>query len=331
MGNATNTFLSSCSKIDFGIIDISGQKKCFYQKFNAQIISLCDTLPESVQTDALLFFMNYSGLSIGQELTFFKNYYTPSWSIVFWLTRFFPDNNRSFREKTKAAITAHSMAMILHSLDDHINDGELRASHLTLLLRSQAWMMMIDSLKSLSGGANNSKRIISDFIDDYYSGILASDDPETLDNYCTLFKKQMATWLIVPVLLSKIINKDDSFSNDVQAAFESFGIAWRLLDDINDIHLDMKNGTHSAVYICLPGEAKKLWDQNKKNGLSAEDASHDTILNHIINTRLIEKIHKKICRELQSAVLISEKINLVGLADELRCLLSPLKDRQILI
>ncbi len=329
MGIYIDTFLSSCSKIDFGTIALSDQEKIFYRKFNNEIISLCNTLPESVQTDALLFFMKYSGLSIGQKLLFFKNYYVPSWSIVFWLTRFFPDNNESFQEKTKSAITAHAMAMMLHSLDDHINDGELPASHLTLLLRSQAWMMMIDSLESLSSGSNNGKRIISDLIDDYYSGILTSDDPETLDTYCALFRKQMATWLIVPVLLSKMIKNDDEFSSGVQAAFESFGIAWRLLDDINDIRADMKNGTHSAVYVCLPEKIKNLWDLSERNDSTADRASHNTILNHIIDARLIEKIRKIIYRELQSAVLISETIHLKGLANEFRCLLSPHKDKRI--
>ena len=48
-------FLSSCSKIDFGSVDLSGREKEFYKGFNGEIISLCDSLPESIQTDALLF------------------------------------------------------------------------------------------------------------------------------------------------------------------------------------------------------------------------------------------------------------------------------------
>ena len=61
-------FLSSCSKIDFGSVDLSGREKEFYKGFNGEINSLCDSLPESIQTDALLFFMKYSGLSIGHKL-----------------------------------------------------------------------------------------------------------------------------------------------------------------------------------------------------------------------------------------------------------------------
>ncbi len=75
MGNKLEAFLSSCSEMDFGAVNLSDREKNFYKEFNSEIISLCDSLPESAQTDALLFFMTYSGISIGQELDFFKNYY----------------------------------------------------------------------------------------------------------------------------------------------------------------------------------------------------------------------------------------------------------------
>jgi hypothetical protein len=313
--------------MDFGSIDFSDKGEGFYKKFNTEIISLCDTLPESIQTDALLFFMKNSGLSIGQELHFFKNYYVPSWSIVFWLTQYLPDNNESFQDITQNAISAHAMAMMLHSMDDHINDGQLPASHLALLLRSQAWMRMNHSLKSLSSGFHSGKKIITDFLDSYYTSVLGSDDTNTLDNYCERFRKQMATWLIVPVLLTKAIKKDDEFSRGVQAAFESFGIAWRLLDDINDIRTDMKNGTHSAIYVCLPDEIRTLWDRDERTDINNKNTRQDIILNHIMDARLIRKLRKNICRELQSAVSISENIHLRGLANEFRYLLKPLKDK----
>ena len=137
MEDKLEDFLSSCSKIDFGSVDLSGREKEFYKEFNSEIISLCDSLPESIQTDALLFFMKYSGLSIGHKLDFFKNYYVPSWSIIYWLIHSERPNRRLTQEDIKNAKTAHSMAMILHSLDDHISDKEIPASHLTLLLRSQ--------------------------------------------------------------------------------------------------------------------------------------------------------------------------------------------------
>ncbi len=220
------------------------------------------------------------------------------------------------------------MAMILHSLDDHINDGELPASHLTLLLRSQAWMKMINALKNLSGGVDNGERIVIDFIDDYYSSILDPNDINTLESYCDLFRKQMATWLIAPVLIAKKMTIDEGLTDAVQTAYESFGIAWRLLDDINDIQTDMKNGTHSSIYVCLPDKIKKLWDRNSRAESNNENVYSDLIFEYVLDTRLIERIRQRIFKELQSAASISENFNLSGLAGEYRYLLGSPSDRQ---
>jgi len=328
MGNKLDNFLSSCSEMEFGAVNLSDLEKDFYRKFNSEIVSLCDSLPESVQTDALLFFMKHSGLSIGQELDFFKNFYVPSWSVIYWLIQYLPNSKELFQGEIKNAVTAHSMAMNLHSLDDHINDGEIPASHLTLLLRSQLWMTMINSLKNLSVGLDKGEGIVRNFIDDYYSGILGSNDINTLEHYCDLFKKQMATWLIVPVLMTKMINNDEEFTGAVQAAYESFGIAWRLLDDINDIQIDMKNGAHSSIYVCLPEKIKKLWDKNEKTESNNKNTYPDIILDYILDISLIARIKKKIIKELQSAASISENFNLDGLAGEFRCLLEPHRDWQ---
>ncbi len=260
MEDKLQNLLSSCGRIDFGVINLSDEENNFYKELNNVIIALCKSLPESAQTDALLFIMKYSGLTIGRKLDFFKNYYVPSWSSIYWLARYFPGSNVFSQEDIKNAISAHSMAMFLHSLDDHINDREIPASHLTLLLRSQSWMMMISALKNLSEGCEKGVKTAENFIDKYYSGVLDSNDIATLDDYCDLFRKQMATWLIVPVLMTQKMAVDREFSDAFQSAYGSFGAAWRLLDDIRDIEIDMGKRTHSAIYVCLPENIKRRWD-----------------------------------------------------------------------
>lgn len=312
--------------MDFGAVHLSDREKDFYKEFNSEIISLCDSLPESAQTDALLFFMTYSGISFGQELDFFKNYYVPSWSVIYWLTQHFFGKEVLSQGDIKNAMTAHSMAMILHSLDDHINDGQLPASHLTLLLRSQAWMIMINSLKNLSDGLDKGEEIVNDFIDDYYSSILGSNDINTLGRYCDLFRKQMATWLIVPLLITKKITTDEEFTDAVQIAYESFGIAWRLLDDINDIETDLKKGSQSSIYLCLPDDIKKLWDQNDGEESNYDNFSPEIIYDSILKNNIVYRLQKKICKELESAASLTDNYNMTGLANEYRCLLKPLKD-----
>lgn len=306
--------------------DLSEREAGFYKEFNSEVISLCDSLPQSIQTDALLFFMSRSRLSIGQELTFFKNYHVPSWSIVYWLIDFDHQTKRFTQEDINHAKSAHSMAMILHSLDDHICDNQVPASHLTLLLRSQGWMKMNHSLNMLAYTVDSGPRIVRDLIDRYYSAIWDSEETESLDDYCDLFRKQMATWLIVPVLLSTKMDRDADFVDAVQIAYGSFGIAWRLLDDVMDIMVDMKNGTHSSIYACLPENIKRLWDKVEATESSNDASCYDFILRYIRLNGIIQGIRQRISKELHSAASISQNHNMRGLAIEIRSLLKLLHD-----
>jgi hypothetical protein len=326
MKNTIESLLSNCSGKDFGTIDLSSDQKAFYGNFNRSILLLCETLPESAQTDALLFFMRYSGLSIGQELDFFKNYHVPSWSMIYWLAQYLTDNQGLSKEDIQNAVTAQSMAMILHSLDDHINDQQVPATHLTLLLRSQSWTTMIKALENLTGDLKDGEKIINNFINNYYSGILESDYIETLEDYCEIFRKQMATWLIVPVLMSKKMTTDKEFTKAIQAIYESFGIAWRLLDDVNDIETDIKKGSQSSVYHCLPDDIKKLWGQNDEEQSNHDNFYSEIIYDSILKNKIVYRLQKKICKELESAKSIANNYNMTGLAAEYHCLLKPLKD-----
>lgn len=319
-------FLSSCSKIDFGSVALSDREKKFYKGFNREIISLCDSLPESTQLDALLFFIECSGLSIDQERDFYKNFYVPSWSIIYWLTRDSPDSERLSPQDTRNALTAHAMAMRLHSMDDHMNDREMPTNHLTLLLRSQSWMRMIKALKELARGLEEGENIINRFINDYYASIMISEPARTLDGYCQRFLRQMATWMIVPVLLTKKRALPGEVTEAVQRLYGSFGIAWRLLDDIMDIEADMKEGTRSALYVCLPDNKRKLWDRGTGPGKKGKKGLNERALRHIMEKELVYRIKQRIIEELESAALASDQVRMRGLAREFRSLLKPLKD-----
>jgi geranylgeranyl pyrophosphate synthase len=138
----------------------------------------------------------------------------------------------------------------------------------------------------------------------------------------------MATGLIVPVLLAKKMTHDEEFTEVIQSVFGSFGIAWRLLDDVQDIKTDIKKGIHSSIYICLSEEVKKLWDKNSAEKADKNFASTRAILSYILENNVIEIIKERICRELESAASIADGYDMKGWADELRCLLRPLKNWQ---
>jgi hypothetical protein len=325
MKDKTENPLSFCSEINFGEVDLSSEEEEFRRKFNHVIIALCKSLPDSIQTDAILFFTQYLVTPIGRELNFFKNYYAPAWSILYWLIRIHSGDKRLDPEDIKSAITAHAMALFLHPLDDHLHDGQLPATHLTLLLRSQSWMLMNTALDHLTHGFAGGENIVRGFIDDYYASIGRSEESQALDSYCDLFRKQMATWFIVPVLMTKKMDADEKLTHAIQTAYGSFGIAWRLLDDLKDIETDMLNGNHSAIYICLPEHLQAYWDKGvpkKYNGRA------EIILDYIHEHRVVNTITERLCSELESAAAIVDGCHMKSLAHEFRCLLRPLKNRR---
>jgi hypothetical protein len=317
--------VSSCAEIDFGIVKLSDGEKVFCRQLNKEILLLCKSMPESTQIDALTFLMGYAGVSFDQEINFFKNYYAPAWSVIYWLIHSCPDDKKLANKDINNAISAHAMAMFLHSIDDHLNDGQISVNHLSLLLRSQAWMRMNNALGNLTDGVDDGHEIVKGFIDEYYTGICGSEKIESLDRYCERFRKQMATWLIVPVLITKKIADDTDFTHSIQSAYESFGIAWRLLDDLQDIEKDMIKGTHSAIYYSLFENIKNLWD--KKTEAKSDDSSEypKTILEFVLENSVINRIKERICSELESAAAVADSYNMADLKNEFYSLLQPLK------
>jgi len=318
--------LSFCSLVNFGAVNLSQEEEEFRGDLNREMLSLCKTLPRSMRTEAALFLMEYLHASFSDGLNFVNYFYAPAWSILFWLHRSCPDNRKLDPKYVKDAKTGHTMAMFLHAFDDHLTDGQLPITHLALLMRTQSWMMMNRAFESLARGVEKGAAIVSDFIDDYYSSIGTSDEMESLDSYCALFRKQMATWLIVPVLMAKRINANEEFARSVQAVYSSFGIAWRLLDDLRDIEKDMMRGVHSSIYVCLNRDLRGWWDKDPKKKKDRNKKYVQTILRYVLEKNVIDTIKDRACSELESAASIAGSCSMSGFADELRCLLRPLRN-----
>jgi hypothetical protein len=228
----------------------------------------------------------------------------------------------------KDAKTGHAMAMFLHAFDDHLTDGQLPVTHLALLMRSQSWMIMNRAFEKLARGVPRGAAIVSDFIDDYYSSIGRSDETESLDSYCAVFRKQMATWLVVPVLMARRIYADEKFVRSVQAIYSSFGIAWRLLDDLQDIEKDMMRGVHSSIYVCLNKDVRGWWDKDPEKKKDQNKKDVQTILRYVLEKNVIDSIKDRACSELESAASRADSCYMAGFADELRCLLRPLRNAE---
>jgi hypothetical protein len=318
--------LSFCSRIDFGTVNLSREEEGFLRELNREMLSFCEHLPKSMRTEAAFFLAEYLRTSFNDGLNFVNYFYAPSWSILFWLGRSWPKKRKLDPEYMKHVKTGHTMAMFLHAFDDHLTDRQLPVTHLALLIRSQAWTIMNRAFKELARGVEKGAATVSGFIDDYYSSIGKSDETESLDSYCKFFRKQMATCLVTPVLMARRMVAKEEYARSVQAAYSSFGIAWRLLDDLQDIEQDMMKGIHSSLYTCLPSGMRKRWNRVKEEKANANGSSAEDVLNFALTDRIIERIRHRICSELELAASKADSCDMTGFADELRSLLKPIKD-----
>jgi hypothetical protein len=319
-----HTLFTRCASTDFGnIIPASGREE-FYRRLNNTILDLVRSVPRSVQADAMIFVMSYAGLRIGDELDFFRGYYPPIWSCLYWIVQQCDDDHPAF-EMVCRAIEAHGLAMMLHSLDDHLNDGEVPTTHLTLLLRSQAWMLMNGLLNRLSSAVPAGVELVSNFMHEYYAAIGSKVDVEDLAGYCAKIEKQMATGLIVPSILARMAEVQNPLRSGLEAGVRAslvrFGSAWRLLDDIRDLEDDMRSGCRTGVYFALPAEGRLLWDNNESETMKNRIA---ILINMIYEKDIIGCIIKKIVDELAAAASHADEAGLRGLAAEYHALAQPL-------
>jgi hypothetical protein len=298
--------------IDFGPVKLTKGQQCFLERLNAVILTLCESLPQSSRSTILLFLMQHAGLAIGDKLNFFRKYYPPAWSILYWLIQSGPHSQGLKAADIDSALVIHAITLKLHALDDHLNDGQVPATHTALLLRSQYWLMLNQAAGRLTNGIADGNRIVGKLLNDYYESIYQFKEALCLDSYCRGFENQMATWLIAPYLLGRHMRADNGFIRRVREAYLCFGTAWRLLDDINDIRADLKSKTHSAVYICMDNPLKSIWDSDSSNASAVYEG--------IERKGIIPRLIKRITSLLDKAASQATACHLDGLANELACL-----------
>lgn len=305
-------------QLDFGKIHLSEEQKVFYDGLNMAILDVIQSLPQTVQIDAMLLLTGHLKLPLIKDVDFFKGFYPPAWSLLYWVAAAFGNQGRLQGKAKHPYQLVHAIAMLLHLLDDHLIDGELPTTHLTLLVRSQMWMVLNQILDELTEGSADNSALVKNCIDAYYAGIESSKPIDSLDAYCEHFKLQMGFGYIAPVLLSTRMTADDHLVAMVRGAFGSFGCAWRLLDDLHDVAVDVQTNARSAVYVCLPEHIQRQWD----------DARAGLVYEAVVEEKIGERIVNRICEELRAASMLADASNIKGYARELRALAEPLRKRQ---
>jgi hypothetical protein len=305
--------------VRFGQVALTEDATVFRHAMNHEMMRFFRSLPPSTHTDAVVFCMQHFRTPFFPKFDYFRNYPSPAWSVIHWIGQHYAGRLPPAPEDNRLARTAHAMALFLHPLDDHLNDGQLPATHLHLLLRSQAWLHMHAALERLATRVPEGAALVRGFIDAYYCSIGSPPAIPTLEGYSAHFRNQMATGLMVPVLMAKMA-AGDAFAAAIETAYQAFGVAWRLLDDLQDMVTDMASGSHSAIYFCLPSAIQKQWDQPSRRD---DRARYEAIRSAVKRGGIVDIITVKIRTELTRAASAVDAVQMTGLAEELRCLARP--------
>lgn len=298
----------------FGTAALSDITRPVHAMVNAAIPELCRALPPSQRTDAALFLMRYGSALRDGAPDFFRNFHAPSYTVLAHIHASPAAPRRAPDWALERAAAVQAMAMLLHSLDDHLNDGELPATHLALLIRSEAWRRYRAGIALLADGDAALSALAEDLIDAYYRGVTKRERPDTLDAYMERFRDEMATWNAAPLMLARRCGFDDMALTDLRHIYECFGVAWRLLDDLQDAEEDFAARRRAALCVALPAEGRAYWEKGERNGLRSVMES----------CRAVERIRGIILELLDEGARRAETLGMPGLAAEYRALAGPL-------
>lgn len=281
---------------------------------NAAIPELCRALPPSQRTDAALFLMRYGSAMRDGAPDFFRNFHAPSYTVLAHIDSSPAAPRSSPRGSLERAAAAQAMAMLLHSLDDHLCDGELPPTQLSLLVRSEAWRRYRHALGGLSDGDAAALALTDECVDAYYRGVTTDLRPASLESYMDRFRDEMATWLAAPLALARLRGFAEEELAGIRRACECFGIAWRLLDDLQDAEEDFAARRATALWAALPPSGRAAWENGDREGARGAIESEGAA----------ESLLCTIAGLLHEGAVIAEGLGMAGLAEEYRALAAPL-------
>lgn len=239
--------------LDFGVVSEGTEIGRLRQAMNASMIQVAASLPEPLGKRAKQLFLEL-GPTDGD---FMRLFYVPMWSFLHHLGA--DAGLQSHSVSQSCAQDAHAMALLLHLLDDHLCDGQLPATMTLLQLRTEAWQRFRASSLALSEQLGGDAGLFDEMAGLYLASVERAEDAADLDAYEQRFRWQMSTWTLVPRLIGYAAG-GQAGAEALVGILEEFGVAWRLLDDIQDFYDDACKGERTSVWLELDREGRRSWD-----------------------------------------------------------------------
>jgi hypothetical protein len=298
--------------IKFGSVSMAPQVRRMQEALNDSLHALVSELPSPLAAAARATLEAYSG----GDKNFYSLFYVPVWSFLHWATTEVP----APAEIVTTATTAHAISLFLHLWDDHLSDGQLSVDLLRLQLRTIAWQRF----QSASFGLCHLLGIPDDLVKEHFRQYLTShvnaQRSADLDEYCERFSEQFAICTLVPRIFGRGLRGVDA-GEDLYCVINNFAVSWRLLDDIQDAHLDVLTEKQTAVEIELDGVGREKWQRCRalsqvKGKLDTD--SWEALAGAIHESGCLKRLLSRIDENLSTAGIIARTQGWNGLARELK-------------
>lgn len=300
------------TRIDFGPASAGPEIVRLRQTMNASLLRLAEALPESLREEANTILHGYA------DGDFFRLYYVPMWSFLHHVMERCGESRFNLAAQDDAR-EAHAMALFLHLLDDHLCDGQLRTTMLLLQLRTLAWQRFLSSSHSLSLRLCLDPNLFDKHTGSYITSLHRTEQVPGVEAYEHRFRRQMGICTLVPRLVG-YASSGQAGSESLVGIIEDFGIAWRLLDDIQDIGADSCKGEQTSVWLELDGEGRRCWEACRER-FAAEGSLDPVLFNKLTasiqETGCLYRLFVRIGQKLLGAARSAESQGWLDMALEL--------------
>lgn len=300
------------TEIGFGKVFAVPEVAQLRRDLNIILFATVRTLPEPMAQRNAVTLDVYSG----RRGDFLSLFYIPVWSFLHWVVA---DRADVPFDLKKAAQSAHAMSLFLHLWDDHLCDGQLEADIARLHLRTIAWQRFVSSGRELCALVGLAPQVVEDHANEYLSSQSGTDTVVDLESYLRRFSRQIAIWTLVPHALDQWLG-GRAHESSLQRLVELFACSWRLVDDIQDIHLDLVAGDRNAVWHELDASGRELWEDCRLRSLERKELDQESwkdLSRSIRASGSLDRLLSRIDLMLHESFEIAQRNHWPGLAREI--------------
>lgn len=307
------TSASPYGAVAFGVPAMAPEILALRTDLQARLHRALAHLPPVMRQEGVGMIEAYSG----EATEFYRLFYQPVWSFLHWVAaRATPSIPPSAMDD---ACTAQALGLFLHLWDDHLCDGQLQTTQLSLQVRTDAWVAYLAAARRLAQHVGAPQRLVDDHVATYLTAIHIPERIDSLVDFCGRFERQIAIWTLVPHLLGPAIG-GTQVGDDLAHMLTAFANAWRVMDDIQDVDDDVLAGIESAVWQVLDAAGRQAWAachvQSKPLG-QLHAASWLALQEHINDSGCMTELLASTDGWLETAAALAKKNRWPELAEEI--------------